>query len=65
MFGVAVSAVVLSACGSSGTQSPESAGAPVALPAVEVIDVTADRRVQLDELLPSDRPLLIWFWAPH
>jgi hypothetical protein len=43
--------------------APPSANSP--LPAVTVWDLTADRWVQLKNFLPADRPLLVWFWAPH
>ncbi len=35
------------------------------LPQVEVRDVATGEMLQLAALLPSDRPLLVWFWAPH
>lgn len=35
------------------------------LPAVTVRDVTNNRWVQLANLLPADKPMLVWFWAPH
>jgi len=67
----AIGLMALSACGSGS-----SAGRPTSsaidsnsrvspLPAIEVDDVTADRRVALDAFIPSDRPTLLWFWAPH
>lgn len=42
---------------------PSNAGSP--LPAITVQDVTADREVALNSFIPSDRPTLLWFWAPH
>jgi len=68
---MAIGLMALSACGSgSGAGSPASSGidsnsAVSPLPAIEVDDVTGDRRVALDAFVPSDRPTLIWFWAPH
>lgn len=41
-----------------------SATEPV-LPVVTVWDVGAKQWVQLADFLPADKPLLIWFWAPH
>ena len=41
-----------------------AAGSP--LPAVTVRRINGDGGfVQLKNALPSDRPLLVWFWAPH
>jgi hypothetical protein len=67
----AIGMLVLSACGPDrGTGNPASepvdAGSQASpLPQLEVDDVTNDRRVALDAFVPSDRPTLIWFWAPH
>lgn len=35
------------------------------LPAVEVIDLAGDTQFNVASLIPSDRPILLWFWAPH
>ena len=35
------------------------------LPAVTVRDVGAKADLNLQSLLPADKPLVIWFWAPH
>jgi hypothetical protein len=35
------------------------------LPDVLVHDVTAGTQVSLSSLLPADRPILLWMWAPH
>ncbi|HEX5616733.1 MAG TPA: hypothetical protein VFZ83_16405 [Acidimicrobiia bacterium] len=35
------------------------------LPVVDVLDVATGETVALAERLPADRPLLVWFWAPH
>lgn len=41
-----------------------AAGSP--LPAVTVRQINGDGGfVQLKNALPSERPLLVWFWAPH
>jgi len=69
----AVGLMGLSACGSgSGSDAGRVTSAAVdsnsgvsPLPAIEVDDVTGDRRVALDAFVPSDRPTLVWFWAPH
>ncbi|NNK91834.1 MAG: hypothetical protein HKO87_05320 [Acidimicrobiia bacterium] len=63
-------AVVAAACG-GGDGSSDAAGPPEeipgvgALPAVEVLDVATGDSVDVSTLLPSDKPLLVWFWAPH
>ena len=67
----AISLMALSACGSgSGAGRPTSSAIDSnsgvsPLPAIEVDDVTGDRRVALDAFVPSDRPTLVWFWAPN
>lgn len=46
----------------------EAGPAPVApsdLPDVTVLDVHTGDRVTLASLAPADRPILLWFWAPH
>jgi hypothetical protein len=35
------------------------------LPPVPTIDLHTGNIVRLDWLLPGDKPVLIWFWAPH
>lgn len=47
------------------TAAPDDGRERVALPDVTVRDVAAGADVDLAALLPSDRPLLAWFWAPH
>lgn len=42
---------------------PASAQSP--LPSVTVRNVGTGEWVQLTDFLPSDRPVLLWFWAPH
>lgn len=76
---VAVGLVLNAAgCGTSsepGTPS-ESDGRPLHLPVrsasvdsplpeVVVRDLNASEWVQLKNMLPAQRPLLVWFWAPH
>ena len=64
----------LAACGGGGegTRSERStreqakpATRRVVLPDVKVRDVATGEALSLASLLPSDRPLLAWFWAPH
>jgi len=67
----AVGLMGLSACGSDSdagrptSAAIESNAGASPLPAIEVDDVTGGQRVALDAFVPSDRPTLIWFWAPH
>ena len=35
------------------------------LPAVNVVDVASGESLLLSSLAPADRPILVWFWAPH
>lgn len=76
MVAVGMLVAGLGACGGNGDrQVRESEGstrgldAPsnrrVVLPDVEVRNVATGEHRSLATLLPSDRPLLVWFWAPH
>ena len=49
------------------TQAPENpAPAPTSeLPSVEMVNVTTRASVNLASFAPSDRPIVLWFWAPH
>lgn len=42
------------------TLSPENV-----VPSVDVVDVRADVVVDVQSIVPSDRPVLVWAWAPH
>jgi len=44
---------------------PAAAFAGNPLPDLVVDDVGRDTRVNIANLLPSDRPVLVWSWAPH
>jgi hypothetical protein len=35
------------------------------LPSVVVDDLTTDRKVNFRNLVPQDKPILLWMWAPH
>jgi len=51
-----------------GSQTPPSAAAESfnsVLPDVEVVRIATNEELLLSSLTPSDRPLLLWFWAPH
>jgi len=43
---------------------PEAAPPPSAIPDITVRDVASGAEFALGSLVPSDRPLLVWFWAP-
>ena len=56
--------------GPSASNAADEAGpsaAPIAtdLPAIDTINVRTGDTVNLQSLVPSDKPLLLWFWAPH
>lgn len=58
---------VIASCG-SGESSPvaaDKAPKPITLPAVDVRDILSGETVSVASLVPSDRPVLLWFWAPH
>ncbi len=46
----------------AGSGSNQSAGV---LPDLSVTDVESGSEVSLQSLVPADRPVLLWFWAPH
>jgi hypothetical protein len=35
------------------------------IPAVTVRDVASGDEFALGSIVPSERPVLVWFWAPH
>jgi hypothetical protein len=35
------------------------------LPSVVVDDLTNDRKVNFRNLVPQEKPVLLWMWAPH
>ncbi|MDH3754469.1 MAG: hypothetical protein OEU32_11420 [Acidimicrobiia bacterium] len=45
--------------------SSEQEAAPSDLPDVDVIDLATGDTVNLTSFAPSDRPIVLWFWAPH
>ena len=53
--------------GGPGTTAAEVAAAPKPspLPDVTVRNAATGQPVALAAQLPADRPLLVWFWAPH
>lgn len=66
-------AVVAAACsGGSSVETGErpdlprsAAAASSPLPEVAVWDVGDSEWVQFADLVPADKPVLLWFWAPH
>lgn len=50
--------------GPTTTRKPAVDGA-FALPAVDVLNVANGSKVPFGQLSPSEKPLLLWFWAPH
>lgn len=48
------------------TAAPATTAAAVqALPQLMVWDIASNNKVQLGNMLPADKPVLVWFWAPH
>lgn len=45
--------------------APAEAAGGNDLPAVTVVDVVSGESLVLSSLAPADRPILLWFWAPH
>ncbi len=76
MIAPLVAALGLAACGGGESARGESASASPAsgesagavsenpLPVVDVIDLATGEPTPLAALLPADKPLLVWFWAP-
>ncbi len=44
---------------------PAAPASDSVLPSVEVIEVTTEEKVDVASLVPNDKPILLWFWAPH
>lgn len=61
--GSAPAATAAPANGNNATSAPSKATS--ALPQVEVFDVGDGSRLDLASLAPSDRPILLWMWAPY
>jgi hypothetical protein len=49
------------------TTSSEAAADPVEnfFPDVDVIEIATGETVNMQSLVAIDRPVLLWFWAPH
>ena len=46
------------------TQPPSPAPAGSDIPAVDVVELASGTTVGLASIAPSERPTLVWFWAP-
>lgn len=62
---VLVVSAVASGCASDSGSGAASGGPGGTLPDVSVTNVGSGESVGLRSLLPGDRPLLVWFWAPY
>ncbi len=71
---IAVLALLASACGESGSSADTTA--PLSEPATdltanadirltEILDVRSGDATTLADTATGDRPVLLWFWAPH
>ena len=54
----------------TATEAPaeEAAAEPAGenqLPDVDVVDLATGQNVNLASFAPADRPIVLWFWAPH
>jgi hypothetical protein len=47
------------------TQPEAAVTVPSDLPDIQLTNVVNNEQLSLASLVPSDRPLLLWFWAPH
>ena len=45
--------------------APPGVAPKAGLPSIVVNDVAAGTKVDLSTVGPVDKPLLVWFWAPH
>jgi hypothetical protein len=66
---VVVAALTLVGCGgntaTNGDAAPTTAVESSIVPAVDVIDVNTGGSVALRAAIATDKPTLIWMWAPH
>lgn len=70
--GVLLAGVLAAGCGSAAEEAGPASnpdGAEQAegsvVPEVAVLDVPTGDEIQLTSLVDSDRPTLLWMWAPH
>ena len=50
---------------SSGTAGTARPGGPNEVPDAALDDVATGDAVSLRSLIPAEKPVLFWFWAPH
>ena len=64
---IATAALVLAGCGGDAT-TPTASGAPTAsasvVPDVQVLDLATGQKVALPSRVATDKPTLLWMWAP-
>ena len=51
--------------GTSTAAAPPAPTAAVEVPDAVLTDVASGEEVSLRSMVPSERPVLFWFWAPH
>jgi len=47
------------------TSAAEEPAPPSDLPDIQLIDLATGGEFSVASLVPSDTPILLWFWAPH
>jgi ABC-type glycerol-3-phosphate transport system substrate-binding protein len=76
LIALAAAGLVLAGCGGGDPTSDSEASASAAanqgqlrtsddVRRIEVLDVTTGEPTTLAETVDGDRPVLVWFWAPH
>ncbi|MGH8999679.1 MAG: hypothetical protein ACRDY7_09845 [Acidimicrobiia bacterium] len=45
--------------------APATPGGPGEVPEASMRDVSTGEELELASLVPAERPILFWFWAPH
>ncbi len=48
-----------------GVPPADDRGIAADVPDLQVVDVATGASSSLRALLPGDKPVLLWFWAPH
>ena len=65
---IATAALVLAGCGGDAA-STRASDAPAAsasvVPDVEVVDLATGQKVALPSKVATDKPTLLWMWAPY
>lgn len=63
---VPVATAVATSSPVAAPSSPQAVDAADSIvPAVKVVNLANDADFQLTSLIPAERPVLLWFWAPH